>query len=141
MTGAVQPADYVQLLDAVKREVAVSRARAARVVNTELIGMYWRIGRLILDRQADEGWGARVIERLAADLLTAFPGARGFSRRNLHYMRALGAAWPQVVPQPVAQLAWGTCANCWTGSTIQPLVSGTPPGRPPKAGPGRCWTR
>jgi len=107
MTGEVQPAGYVELLDAVKREVSAARARAARVVNTELVGMYWRIGRLILDRQADEGWGARVIDRLATDLRIAFTGARGFSRRNLHYMRALAAAWPEVVPQPVAQLAWG----------------------------------
>lgn len=108
MTGDVQPVGYVQLLDAVKREVAVSRARAARIVNTELIGMYWRIGRLILDRQADEGWGARVIDRLATDLRTAFPAARGFSRRNLHYMRALAEAYPaEIVQQPAAQLPWG----------------------------------
>jgi len=108
MTGEVQPAGYVELLDAVKREVSAARARAARVVNTELVGMYWRIGQLILDRQADEGWGARVIDRLATDLRTAFPGARGFSRRNLHYMRALAEAYPaEIVQQPAAQLPWG----------------------------------
>ncbi len=108
MTGEVQPAGYIQLLDAVKREVAASRTQAARVVNAELIGMYWRIGRLILDRQADEGWGARVIDRLATDLRTALPGGRGFSRRNLHYMRAIAEALPaEIVQQTAAQLPWG----------------------------------
>lgn len=103
----MEPAGYGPLLDAVKQEIADARVRAARAVNTELIGMYWRIGVLILERQADEGWGTRVIDRLATDLRAAFPGHRGFSRRNLHYMRALAAAWPGVVPQPVAQLPWG----------------------------------
>lgn len=94
MTGHVEPGDYGVLLESIKREIAGSRVRAARAVNTELIGMYWRIGGLILDRQADQGWGTRVIDRLAADLRTSFPDARGFSRRNLHYMRALAGAWP-----------------------------------------------
>ncbi len=107
MTGEIEPAGYGPLLDEVKREMAGARTRAVRAVNTELISMYWRIGKLILDRQADEGWGTRVIDRLATDLRAAFPGARGFSRRNLHYMRTLAAAWPEIVPQPVAQLPWG----------------------------------
>jgi len=107
MTGEVQSADYVALLEAVKDEIAASRVRAARAVNAELISMYWRIGALILERQAAQGWGARVVERLAADLRASFPGARGLSRRNLHYMRAFAEAWHEEVPQPVAQLPWG----------------------------------
>jgi len=107
VTGDVRPDDYVALLEAVKDEIAVSRVRAARAVNAELISLYWRIGALILERQAVQGWGARVIERLAADLRASFPGARGLSRRNLHYMRAFAEAWPEEVPQPVAQLPWG----------------------------------
>jgi len=107
MTGEVQAADYVALLEAVKGEIAASRVRAARAVNAELISMYWRIGALILERQAAQGWGARVVERLAADLRASFPGARGLSRRNLHYMRAFAEAWHEEVPQPVAQLPWG----------------------------------
>jgi len=103
----VKAADYVELLEAVKDEIAASRVRAARAVNAELISMYWRIGALILERQAAQGWGARVVERLAADLRVSFPGARGLSRRNLHYMRAFAEAWPGEVPQPVAQLPWG----------------------------------
>jgi len=99
----VQPSVYAPLLEAVKQEIASSRVRAARVVNTELIGMHWRIGRLILDRQTEQGWGSRTIDRLATDLRAEFPGSRGFSRRNLHYMRArvdllsarpVDRAWP-----------------------------------------------
>jgi predicted nuclease of restriction endonuclease-like (RecB) superfamily len=107
MTGQVQPSGYGVLLESIKREIAGSRLRAARAVSTELVGMHWRIGGLILDRQAEQGWGTAVIDRLSTDLRTSFPGSRGFSRRNLHYMRALAEAWPQVVPQPVAQLPWG----------------------------------
>jgi len=77
MTGEVQSADYVALLEAVKDEIAASRVRAARAVNAELISMYWRIGALILERQAAQGWGARVVERLAADLRPVSPAPAG----------------------------------------------------------------
>ncbi len=77
----IEPAGYRPLLESVKQEIAGARLRAARAVNTELIEMYWRIGRIVLDRQADEGWGTRVIDRLATDLRTSLPGAKGLSRR------------------------------------------------------------
>ncbi len=73
----MQLGNYGVLLESVKREIAGSRVRAARAVNTELIGMYWRIGDLILDRQVEQGWGTRVIDRLATDLRTSFPDSRG----------------------------------------------------------------
>ena len=71
--------------------------------------LYWQIGRDILARQAEQGWGAKVIERLAHDLRTAFPNMKGFSPRNLKYMRAFAEAWPdaEFVQQAVAQLPWG----------------------------------
>jgi predicted nuclease of restriction endonuclease-like (RecB) superfamily len=71
--------------------------------------LYWSIGRDILARQDAEGWGAKVIDRLAKDLGTEFPGVEGFSPRNLKYMRSLAAAWPDpaIVPQLVALLPWG----------------------------------
>jgi hypothetical protein len=70
---------------------------------------YWGIGRDILDRQKSEGWGAKVVDRLAHDLLQAFPGMTGFGARNLKYMRAFAEAYPeqQFVQQVVAQLPWG----------------------------------
>lgn len=71
--------------------------------------LYWQIGRDILARQASQGWGAKVIERLAHDLRTAFPEMKGFSRANLMYMRAFAEAWPdaEIVQQAVGQLPWG----------------------------------
>ncbi len=62
-----------------------------------------------MQRQAEQGWGAKVIERLAHDLRTAFPEMKGFSRSNLMYMRAFAEAWPvpEFVQQAVGQLPWG----------------------------------
>lgn len=69
----------------------------------------WLTGHDILARQAEQGWGAKVIERLAHDLRTAFPQMKGFSRANLMYMRAFAEAWPDaaIVQQAVGQLPWG----------------------------------
>ena len=71
------PVGYAELLEQVKVRVRTSRVQAARAVNTELVGLYWQIGRLILDRQESEGSGSKVIGRLAADLRAEFPGMRG----------------------------------------------------------------
>ncbi|MHB1539026.1 MAG: PDDEXK nuclease domain-containing protein [Solirubrobacteraceae bacterium] len=103
------PSDYAELLERLKREIGAARTRAALAVNEELIGLYWRIGREILARQQDEGWGTKVIERLSADLHREFPGMTGLSRSNIHYMRQFASSWPdrQDVPQPVGQLPWG----------------------------------
>ncbi len=100
---------YGELLELVKAQVRASRVQAARVVNIELVALYWRIGRLILDRQGTQGWGAGVTGRLAADLRAEFPTMRGLSPRNLAYMRAFAAAFEggEIVQQAVAQLPWG----------------------------------
>ena len=70
---------YAELLAALKERVATARVRAALSVNRELVLLYWSIGRDILDRQTTEGWGTKVIDRLAADLRQAFPEMKGFS--------------------------------------------------------------
>ncbi|AET94665.1 hypothetical protein BYI23_D011550 (plasmid) [Burkholderia sp. YI23] len=91
-----------------KLRVEAARRRAAASANRELITLYWQIGRDILDRQRRQGWGAGVVDQLARDLKAAFPDMRGFSPRNLKYMRALAQAWPDeaFVQQPAAQLPW-----------------------------------
>jgi predicted nuclease of restriction endonuclease-like (RecB) superfamily len=106
--GAV-PVGYDRLLRDIKAEVRVSRVTAAQSVNRELVMLYWFVGRRIMSAQRREGWGAKVIDRLAADLGRAFPDMRGFSPRNLKYMRAFAEAWPKesIVQQAVAQLPWG----------------------------------
>ncbi|MDQ2723847.1 MAG: PDDEXK nuclease domain-containing protein [Actinomycetota bacterium] len=107
-SGVVEPVGYAELLEQVKVRVRTSRVQAARAVNTELVGLYWQIGRLILDRQESEGWGSKVIGRLAADLRAEFPGMRGLSQRSLVYMRTFAAAVEApIAQQPAAQLPWG----------------------------------
>ena len=99
---------YPQLLAELKAALAAARLRAHRTVNTELLGLYWQIGHAILERQHAEGWGTKVIERLAVDLRAAFQQMRGLSRRNLVYMRTFAAAFSaKITQQPVAQLTWG----------------------------------
>ncbi len=75
-----------------KFEVQAARVQAARVVNTELVVLFWRIGTLIRHRRAEQGLGSKVVDRLAADLREAFPGMRGFSPRNLVYMQTFAGA-------------------------------------------------
>ncbi|MFD7293342.1 YhcG family protein [Streptomyces sp. NPDC059897] len=105
------PSWYGELLGDIKQTVDGARLRAQRAVNTELVQMYWEIGTHILRRQAEEGWGTKVVARLAADLKTTFPNQRGFSRRNLMYMQQMARTWPEsIVQQPVAQLPWGHIA-------------------------------
>lgn len=81
---------------------------APLAVNRELVLLYWQIGRDILERQTREGWGARVIDRLSRDLRSEFPEMKGFSARNLKYMRAFAQAWPDeaFVQQVAAQIPW-----------------------------------
>jgi predicted nuclease of restriction endonuclease-like (RecB) superfamily len=103
------PAGYAAWLTELKASIQATQQRAALTVNSELISLYWRLGRDILQRQEKEGWGSKVIERLAHDLRVAFPDMKGFSRANLMYMRAFAEAWPEVaiVQQLVGQLPWG----------------------------------
>lgn len=103
------PAGYADWLVELKARIHSAQQRATLVVNRELVLLYWQIGRDILARQAEQGWGAKVIERLAHDLRTAFPEMKGFSRANLMYMRAFAASWPdaEIVQQAVGQLPWG----------------------------------
>ncbi|MFT4101019.1 MAG: PDDEXK nuclease domain-containing protein [Burkholderiaceae bacterium] len=105
---AAIPADYADWLSDIKNRVTAARQRAALAANGELIGLYWQIGRDILQRQSAQGWGSKVIERLARDLREAFPEMKGFSRANLLYMRAFAEIWPDeaIVQQLAGQLPW-----------------------------------
>jgi predicted nuclease of restriction endonuclease-like (RecB) superfamily len=103
------PSGYHELLQELKGRIRTAQVRAALAVNRELVLLYWSIGRDILAKQGTEGWGTRVIDRLAHDLQNEFPGIEGFSPRSLKYMRALAEAWPEepIVQQLIAQLPWG----------------------------------
>ncbi|WP_413768436.1 PDDEXK nuclease domain-containing protein [Rhodococcus pyridinivorans] len=103
------PEDYPQFLDHLKDRVRRARVRASRVVNTELLLLYWDLGDAIAQQQQTRGWGAKVIDRLADDLRRAFPTMRGLSRTNLKYMRRMASVWPRAAigQQAVGQLPWG----------------------------------
>ncbi|MDR3415264.1 MAG: PDDEXK nuclease domain-containing protein [Nevskia sp.] len=102
------PADYPAWFADLKARIRQERLRVVLASNAMMVNLYWDIGRRILDKQADQGWGSRVIDRLAADLREAFPEMKGLSSRNLKYMRAFAAAWPErtIVQATLAQLPW-----------------------------------
>ena len=102
------PPDYAAWLADLKARIQQERLRVVLASNAVMVLLYWDIGRSILDKQAEQGWGSRVIDRLAADLREAFPEMKGFSPRNLKYMRAFAAAWPErlIVQASLAQLTW-----------------------------------
>jgi len=102
------PDGYTDWLADLKGRIHTAQQRATLAVNRELVLLYWQIGCDILERQAEQGWGAKVIERLAHDLRVAFPDMKGFSPRNLKYMRAFAEAWPdaEFVQEVLAQLPW-----------------------------------
>ena len=81
------PEDYVGLLAEVKKRIRDARYAALKSVNKELVGLYWDIGRMIVERQQIQGWGKSVVEQLAKDLQSEFPGVQGYSAQNLWYMR------------------------------------------------------
>ena len=119
------PDKYLHIITSLKEKIRQARLKAAVVVNSSLLQVYWEIGNTILEQQKEEGWGAKIINRLSVDLKTEFPDFKGLSVRNLKYMRAFAEAYPQfgqqsaaqiqnqdnqivtIVQQPAAQLPWG----------------------------------
>ncbi|MCH8612016.1 PDDEXK nuclease domain-containing protein [Arsenicicoccus dermatophilus] len=104
-----EPQGYGDVLARVKGEIRAARTRAQRVVNTQLLELYWVIGHSILERQESEGWGSKVVDRFSDDLRAEFPDMKGLGRANVHSMRRFAAAWTreQIVQQAVGQLPWG----------------------------------
>ncbi len=101
--------EYTELLEQLKDRIATSRYKAARTVNKELLLLYHYIGTRILEKQKSQGWGSKVIEQLSRDLKAGFPEMKGFSTRNLKYMRQFAVEYQDIefVQQLVAQLPWG----------------------------------
>lgn len=101
--------EYIDFAESIKQKVSDARYKAARSVNSELILLYHHIGTEILKKQEKQGWGTKVIDKLSKDLISSFPEMKGFSSRNLKYMRRFAEEYtdPEFVQQVVAQLAWG----------------------------------
>ncbi len=101
-------AGYDAFLRDIKGRVQAARVRAAFAVNAELVSLYWTVGREISERMRKHGWGSKVVDRLADDLRREFPDMKGFSLRNLRYMRSFAEAWPDepILQAPLAKLTW-----------------------------------
>ena len=99
---------YALLLSNLKTRIRQERLRVVLASNAALVNLYWDIGKSILKKQQEEGWGAKVIDRLSADLSKEFPDMKGFSPRNLKYMRAFASAWPKksFVQEVLARITW-----------------------------------
>ncbi|WP_265581075.1 PDDEXK nuclease domain-containing protein [Methanofollis aquaemaris] len=102
------PEEYPVFLAGLKVRIREAQTRAVLSANRELILLYWHIGKEIVQRQEREGWGAKVIDRLSADLKREFPDMKGFSSRNLKYMRSFARAYPdeEFVQEVLAQITW-----------------------------------
>lgn len=104
------PAGYLSFIDEIKKTVFESRLKAAVHANRALVIMYWQIGRLVLQKQQEAGWGAKIIDRISFDMRQEFPDMKGFSPRNIKYMRKFAEVWDNLefVQQVVAQIPWKT---------------------------------
>ncbi len=102
------PENYQTFIEKIKSDIKQERIKAHLSANSSMILMYWNIGNSILDQQNSEGWGSKVIDRMSQDLKTAFPDMKGFSPRNLKYMRKFADAWQdiEIVQRTVAQIPW-----------------------------------
>lgn len=105
---------YKKFIASLKIKIRSAQIKGAIAVNKELIKLYWDIGKDIVEKQAQEEWGSKVLEKIAKDLQNEFPGIEGFSRTNLFRMKAFYTAYakiPQVVGQieqlPIFSIPWG----------------------------------
>lgn len=105
---AMKEQDYAKFLADIKNRIRSAQTQAALSVNSELVLLYWHIGKDILKRQDEQGWGTKVITNLSHDLSSEFPQMKGFSIRNLKYMRGFAAAYPEeaFVQEALAQITW-----------------------------------
>ncbi len=102
------PIDYADTLASLKKQIERRRLQIVFKANADLVMLYWDIGNIILEKQERAGWGAKIIDRLSHDLRTSFPDIKGFSPRNLKYMRKFASSWPEreFVQELLAQLPW-----------------------------------
>jgi len=100
--------DYKNFLVEIKNKVRSSRLQAALAANREMIQLYWYIGKRTIEKETETCWGDKWIETLSKDLQIIFPETRGFSTRNIKYMRRFAVNYPKVIAkQSVSQLPWG----------------------------------
>ncbi|GAB3808849.1 PDDEXK nuclease domain-containing protein [Spirosoma humi] len=90
---------YSLLFNDISQQILQSRYRAARLVNRELLLLYYSVGRRLSEKVAAQHWGAKVLEQLSTDLQKQLPGLRGFSHRNLKNMRQFAEEYETLIGQ------------------------------------------
>ena len=85
---------YPKILEGIKIEIRQARLKAAFSANAYMLSLYWQIGTTILKQQQQSDWGDKLTEQLSDDLRREFPGMKGFSHRNIKYMRQFAVTYP-----------------------------------------------
>lgn len=102
----IKTKEYKQWIAELKERVRSAQVKAAVKVNSELINLYWSIGQDIVERKADDVFGGNFYKQISRDLQSEFPNVKGFSERNIYYMRAMYILFSHLkneLPQPVAK--------------------------------------
>jgi len=109
MTNPIANDEYQALLDQIKTTIRNTRIRVARAANRELVQLYWQLGKSIVEKQEQQGWGKAVVEQFSHGLQQSFAGRSGFSARNLWKMRQFYSEYQDYtnLPQAVAEIPWG----------------------------------
>lgn len=104
----IKHSEYIQFSNELKERIRIAQTRAVLSINRELISLYWDIGKRIVEKQKEMGWGKGVVEQLARDLRREFPDVRGFSERNLWNMRNFYLTYKDDsnLQQLVAEIPW-----------------------------------
>jgi len=126
MTEYLTQPEFAEFVIELKRRIASARISAAKAITREQIGLYWDIGEGILSKQEELGWGKSVVESIATELQSAFPGAGGFSARNLWDMRRMAAEYsdPEILRRAVAE--WGECTEADAAQLLRHRVAELP---------------
>ena len=108
MNEIIDSKDYLTFLNDIKQDIQNSRVKAALSINKELILLYWRIGKEVLQRKKEQGWGSEVVKALSQDLKHEYPDIKGFGERSLVYMQTFAAAYPdyEFTQATPAQITW-----------------------------------
>lgn len=110
MTRETQMFEFANWIKELKSKIHEARRKVAFSINSQIIELYWDLGRLITDKQEKSEWGSNFIDKTAVELQHEFPEIKGLSRRNLYAMGQMYKFYSskyQFVPQFVAQLPWG----------------------------------
>ncbi len=109
MSRSISGKMYTEFVEAIKERIISARISVSRSLSRELIGLYWDIGKMIVEKQQELGWGKAVVETLSNDLKHEFPSVTGFSPRNLWDMKRLYEQYVkhENLRQLVAEIPWG----------------------------------